>query len=618
MLEDFLSKLGASTRITVGVSVSPGIGLEMIEIDRLTGSVNKYGCKPLEYNNSTRDLVDYDHFRSAMEELFEELQIPKKSNIVLSLPNVHFGLISLPVLLTDEAITNAIISEVEQSYIFKRQEPSIAWSEVFASGGTENRTLAYTAIQKDSLTQIAEACEEIGCSLVAVENSYTSLFRALNFLDLAKEQLKENVSWNLMIIMQNNYSIISMSGKHIVEYYEEPLALKSFIDDEIYNAIKTSAQLTLAGLPANYLYIISETDLVSAEVLSMKMSVEGTVKFLECNKYRQSELMPVSLNVLPKLASQITPEAIGSAIMHFGESPLKLNIIKDQDGLIGMGDVEETPRINIGNLEVELTPDFIRKISIILGSIIIIPLIILLLLFDKIIIPKEQAKLDIITTEVTKLNDDIKKYKDANQDAAFDLRSTMDNIVNQNKVKLSYLSALSVSIPNSLWVNSFTLKDTSKVDVKGEASNVKSIYTFYKNLKQLVNNSDIKLYKLKIASDSIDDVVTGKSSAKLYEFEITNMTETELNPPVASEKPAGPSSEEENKQKNQIFSLGKSLFEVKDKQAPNPEINPTQEPQNPISNPGISNPMLPNQGVPNPVLPNQNQLPPNLKKIEKF
>lgn len=129
-----------------------------------------------------------------------------------------------------------------------------------------------------------------------------------------------------MIIGQNNYSIFSMSGKKLIEYYEEPLALKSFVDDEIYNAITTSAQLTLSNLPANYLFIVSETDSVSAEVLSMKMPFEGIMKFLECNKYTQNEIIPANLNILPNLALKISPEAIGCGIYQFGEFPLKFNL----------------------------------------------------------------------------------------------------------------------------------------------------------------------------------------------------------------------------------------------------------------------------------------------------
>lgn len=604
MLEDFLSKLGASTRITVGVSISPGIGLEMIEIDRLTGTVIKYGSKPLEYNNSTREITDYDQLRFALEELFEDLHIPKRSNVVLSLPNVHFGLVTLPLLLTDEAITNAILSEVEQSYIFKRQEAVVSWTEILSNVNTENRLLAYTAIQKTALDQIVEICDEIGCLLVGIETSYSSLFRALHFSGIAKDQMKENVSWNLMVIRQNNYSIISVNNKKIVEYYEEPLALKSFVDDEIYNAIRSSAQLTLAGLPANYLFIISETDLVSAEVLSMKIAVDSAVKFLECNKFIQNELLPVNLNILPKLALQITPEAIGAAVQPFCDFPLKLNIVKDQDLSLGSnGESDEAPTINLGNLEVELTPAFVRKMALIFSSIMLLPAIIILLFLSQFIIPKENARLETINSKIQNLNTDIQKYQDTSQNSTFDLKMTINDIVAQNKIKLTYYEALGVSIPNKLWITYYELNGSGKIDIRGQASEVKSVYTFYKSMKQLVNNSDIRLYKLEVTSDSIDEIVVSTSnSAKLYNFEITNMTDTELNPPKTNDdknqKPEDANKTQGPEQPKSPFGNKPIFGPVDNNQAPNNEQTVNPPPSNPPSEDG--------------------KLPSNLKKIEKF
>ena len=82
MLQDFLAKLGANTKITVGVSVSPNVGLEMVEIDRVTGIVTKYANRPLEYNHSTREIADYSQFAMALGELFDELRISIKCNIL--------------------------------------------------------------------------------------------------------------------------------------------------------------------------------------------------------------------------------------------------------------------------------------------------------------------------------------------------------------------------------------------------------------------------------------------------------------------------------------------------------------------------------------------------------
>ncbi|HNW26758.1 MAG TPA: hypothetical protein PKI94_08225, partial [Candidatus Gastranaerophilaceae bacterium] len=224
MIKDFLSKLGASTKTTVGVSISPGIGLEMVEVDKNTKTVLKYGHKPLEYNHSNRDIEDYAAFQEALGGLFDELHIPRRSNIVITIPNINFGIINLPILLTDEAVNNAIISEVEQSYIFKRFEPAISWREIGSNIDTERRTLAYTAIQKTAIEGFKAACKEVGCTLLAIETSLASIFKTLSFSDLAADEMKDNISWNLMVVGQNSYSVFGMFGKKIMEYYEEPLA----------------------------------------------------------------------------------------------------------------------------------------------------------------------------------------------------------------------------------------------------------------------------------------------------------------------------------------------------------------------------------------------------------
>jgi hypothetical protein len=564
MLEDFLSKMGASTKITVGVAISPNIGLEMIQLDRTTGTIEKYSSKPLEYNHSTREIEDYTQFELALSELFSELRIPQKSNIILSIPNIHFGLITLPLLLTDEAITNAIISEVEQSYIFKRQEPVVSWSEIYSNMNTENRLLAYTAIQKRTLDKITEAFDSLGCTIVGIDNSYATLLKALSFSNLTKTQMKDNVTWNLMIIGQNNYSIISMADKKVMEYYEEPLALKSFINDEIYNAIATSAKLTLSNLPANYLYIVSETDLVSAEVLAMRIPFDGTVNFLECNKFVQTEILPVNLNILPKMAMQITPEAIGAATYNFIDFPLKFNMQKTKvEGVDSYEEIISYPRIPIGNLEVELTPAFLKRIIIILGGIITVPILILLLLLNTIILPKEKYYLQEIESKIETINEEIKKYDEKEKTITFDLKSSIDKILIENKNKITYYQALGISIPNKLWITHYLLKDSGKIDIQGSSNDVESIYDFYKNLKQLVNNSNIRLYKLEIDSESIDDVIADvNDGSRTYKFEITNMSQEELEPKTEEEEQNADTPSEPKEEKKSFFGLGKPILDL--------------------------------------------------------
>lgn len=616
LIKDFLAKLGASAKITVGVSVSPVVGLEMIEIDRISGTVNKYAHKPLEYNYSTREIASYDKFRKALEDLFDELKISKKSNIILSLPNVHFGIITLPMLLSDEAIANSILSEVEESYIFKRQDAVISWADVYADTETENRTIVYTAIQENALDEIKAVCAEVGCTLIGVESSYASMLKALSYTNIAEEQMKEGATWNLMLIGQNSYSILSMKDKKVMEYYEEPLALKSFVDNEIYNAITTSAQLTLGGLNAQYLYIISETDLVSAEVLSMKMTVSSSIKYLECNKYTQKELLPANLNILSKLALQITPESIGAAIYSFCNYPLKMNFVKSQEADMFGDESTGYPRITVGNIEIELTPDFVKRISIIIGLVVVLPLLIMSFVISGVLIPKEQSKLDAISQKITNTQAMIDKYTNSAKSNTFDIKTETQKILDGDKTNLAYYSGLGISIPNKLWVTYYSSNENGKVDIKGGASNVDSVYTFYKTMKQLINNSDIRLYKLEIASASIDALAASDTMiGRGYNFEITNMTEAELAPPAApattTAPPQGappPSNTPNAPATNMLQNLFNKGPNSQQNMAPQPSPQPSPQPAPPSG----QRPGAPGTNPANGNLPN------NLQKIEKF
>lgn len=611
MLENFLKKLGANTKITVGVSISPGLGLEMVEIDRNTKMVSKYGFRPLEYNYSTREIMDYGQFQFALTELFDELRIPRKSNITLNIPNVHFGTINLPLLLTDDAITNAIVSEVEQSYIFKRQEPVVSWVEASSNIDTESRALLYTAMQQSALDNFKSVCAEVGCNIVAIETSYSSFLKALYYADLAKEQMKDNITWNLMIVGQNHYSIFSLVGKKIIDYYEEPLALKSFVGDEIYNAITSSAQLTLAGLPANYLYIASETDLVSAEVLAMKMPFEGKVIFLECNKYTQNELMSVNLNVLPNIAVKITPEAVGIGVYQFCDYPLKFNLTGEKDAISAdvLDEGGPVQRITIGGVEVELTPEFVQRVVLVIGAIFIIPLALLAFAITG-FVSAEQSKLTAIETKITQANEEVKKY--SGDGTVFDQNLTIEKISSQNRTEIFYYSALRSSVPSKLWITYYMTDANKKVDIKGRSSDVESVYAFYKNLKQLVTNSDVRLYKLEIVSDSLDDVVENFSdSPKSYEFEITNMTSDELNPVATGDEGGKDAKAGDKKEKNMGKDLQKALFSPENPLSKGADAKNPDEKETPA---GLPSPKAP--AAPTPA--GSDQLPKNLQSIEKF
>lgn len=531
-LNSILSQLGVGSKDTVYLSVTPGIGLELIQLDIQSRTVKNYAYRPLEYNEALRELSDIEGFKNAVTELFNELKVPLKSSVVLNLPMVLFGSKELPLLLADDAVTEALTSEVEQSYIFKRYEPVISWTDASNSQSGNLRKFFYSAIQKNVIDDIKNALNELGITLAGIETSLTSILKALAFTGLAAEQMKDNVSWNLMLISQNGYSICSMIGKNIVDYYEEPLAIKSFEGDEIYNAINASAQITLMSYPANYLYVISETDMVSAELLSKRLQADGIINFWENNTFKKQDALPVSLEVLEETAHKISLEAIGVAVGNNVNMPIKFNFMSGSSSEGLSDDPNEPVHVVLGSSEFDISPNAARNIAVAFAIVILIPAIIAFLVVPM-IANKKQALLDDVNSRLQQTDAEIKRLQEEqNKQNDFDVNAEIKKVLTDNRAKLMAYTALGEAVPKNLWVTYFVAKDDGKFDIKGDSSNVEDIYLFFRNMKDSLISTKLRLHKLEMKSDSVDDAVTiDPNQPTDYEFEVTNMTATELNPP---------------------------------------------------------------------------------------
>lgn len=560
-LNSILSQLGVGSKDTVYLSVTPGIGLELIQLDIQSRTVKNYAYRPLEYNEALRELSDIEGFKNAVTELFNELKVPLKSSVVLNLPMVLFGSKELPLLLADDAVTEALTSEVEQSYIFKRYEPVISWTDASNSQSGDLRKLFYSAIQKNVIDDIKNALNELGITLAGIETSLTSILKALAFTGLAAEQMKDNVSWNLMLISQNGYSICSMIGKNIVDYYEEPLAIKSFEGDEIYNAINASAQITLMSYPANYLYVISETDMVSAELLSKRLQADGIINFWENNTFKKQDALPVSLEVLEETAHKISLEAIGVAVGNNVNMPIKFNFMSGSSSEGLSDDPNEPVHVVLGSSEFDISPNAARNIAVAFAIVILIPAIIAFLVVPM-IANKKQALLDDVNSRLQQTDAEIKRLQEEqNKQNDFDVNAEIKKVLTDNRAKLMAYTALGEAVPKNLWVTYFVAKDDGKFDIKGDSSNVEDIYLFFRNMKDSLISTKLRLHKLEMKSDSVDDAVTiDPNQPTDYEFEVTNMTATELNPPPPPDPNAQQQQQNQQAEENKNSGVPKPLL----------------------------------------------------------
>src|SRR5574344_1210906 len=426
-LNNMLSAVGASSKDMVHMSVTPGVGLELIVLDQATKTIKNYSCKPLDYDETAREIADYDQFKEAASELFQELHLNPKCKVVVNLPTVLFGSKEISLVVGNEGVTTAITSEVEQSYIFKRSEPVVSWIESNSSSKQEVRTVFYTAVQKNAVDNIKNALSEIGAKLDNIEIGLTSILRALEYTDMAESQMQEGVTWNLLLISPVGYSICSMVGKNLIDYYEEAIPVKSFEGEEIYKAISASAQLTLMSYPANYLYIVSDTDAVSAEGLANKLPVDGNIQYLENNKFKKQEFLEASLDVIQENVLNISLEAIGVAVHRLVSSNLNFNILGGtEDGEV---DLDSPVKIRIGDKEYEMTPKTANILAGIISAVLIVPelfLMVMVPMYTK----KLDAKLQDIQSQVQATESQISTLeKQENGSGSFDPKAEVKKVL---------------------------------------------------------------------------------------------------------------------------------------------------------------------------------------------
>ena len=92
-------------------------------------------------------------------------------------------------------------------------------------------------------------------------------------------------------------------------------------------------------------------------------------------------------------------------------------------------------------------------------------------------------------------------------------------------------TSLGESIPKNLYLTYFMTGDEGYIDIKGCASSVEDVYIFFKNLKDSLIETNLRLNKLDLKTGSIESVINSDSSnidSAPYIFEITNMSDDQI------------------------------------------------------------------------------------------
>lgn len=508
--------------VVIGVSVTPEVGLEVAQIDFATRTVLKYAVRPLEYDINRRDIADLDIFKETLSDLLEELQLPKGTSIVLNLPAVTFRVNDYPASLDEEQVGNAIEEELAENLIFKNNEPCIAATQLPNSTIQFNK-IAYEAVQKTTIIEIAMAIKDLGYKLLAIDTSVNSILNSL----ILKERVnvENDVSWVLLLVENNCCRVISMNGRTYVDAFEEKISIGEILGDaENYSTVISAVTPILKNLPSQYLCVVSKTNIVSAEILASKLNYSAPIIHQEANSFSQEVFMDVSPEVDEALAPTISLDVIGAALYKnlLPYSTAHFNLFNKSLGDIYLD--EQPPEVVIAGHRIVLDTETLIKIFILCAIVILVPAIIAFIVLLSSISSQNSVNAD-LDSKIEQMN----KFLKDNESVSADLFDEGDEIrvgLEHNKNVYSYYTIVGTEIPKKLWLTH--LKFSDKTTIEGQADNLESVYAFFRSVKDYDPESDIKLQKLGLASNAVPKVIekdaeNSDNSDKTDDFEVDSI-----------------------------------------------------------------------------------------------
>lgn len=530
--------------IVVGVSVNPEIGLEVAQIDFATKTVLKYGRKQLAYDNLRKEIADLDLFKETLAELMFELEIPKGTEIVLNLPATTFKVVDFPASMDSSQIEMAIEEELFKNPLFQNTEFAISAAKLPVSTIQTNK-IAYVAASKVQLIELAIQIKELGYKLIGIEASVNSLLNALIYNN--RVDTDANDSWVLLIVENNVCRVLSMIGNSYVDSFEEKIAIGEVLgDEENYSIVTAAISPILRNLPSSRLYVMSKTNIISAQKLAGQLSYKGHIIHHDDNIFSNTPYLETDVQIDEQLAKNISLEVIGAAIerefLPYIAAPINLF----NSSLGEVFEVEQPLTLRLGNKTFVLNVENMLIVSAIFAAIIIVIMLVTILPLG--------AQIRTNESEIGNLNkqiDIIDAYLKEHSNVSSDMFDEGDEVkigLVHNKNVYTYYTIVGTEIPRKLWLTSLELgKNTT---IEGQADNLESIYSFYRSIKEYNPNSAISLQKLGLATKSkllelaedekfdTDSIITSMN-ADFYEFRISDAPEVTVKPDdKASDKEA--------------------------------------------------------------------------------
>ena len=524
--------LNFDKKVQVGIAISAENGLEVAQIDYAARKVIKYGQRPLTYDFVRNVIADMDIFKNNLQELFAELQIPVGAEVYLTLPTSVMHVNDYPATLNINQVQSLIETEIEDENVFTDDNFNISASTMPVSTIQFNK-IAYVVAQKSMLIEIAIQIKELGYSLKNIDVSTNSILNSLIFN--GRVDISQDSMWTLVIVDSNRLNIVAMQGKVYMDCYSVPLGIGEVLGEkENYETVLSAIAPILNRIPSQYLYIVSKTNLISAQELSKHVNYNSTILYQEASNLATEPFIDVDEDIPLK---NVSLDVIGAAIKKTFEkvSVANFNLFNKELGDVFLS--EQPPIIKLGNKEYELSIENMIKASIVYAVIFAVIFVMVFILMQSVISNKKKA-LDALTQDINTQQQFIDANKDFVSAKLFDEGDEIAIGLVNNKSIYTYYTIVGTEIPQKLWLTYLNLGGEGNTTISGQAENLESVYSFYRNIKDYDADSKLKLQRLNLATKSssksispsenfeVDSILTSLN-ADYYEFKISDVPEEE-------------------------------------------------------------------------------------------
>ncbi len=488
----------------IAMAITADRGLEVAEMDTATGTIVKYAHRDLDVITLKSIIPDMDVFKEVLSELLTEIGAPKGSFILMTLPTVAMGVGSYMASQSDESIIQLVSDNLtEKDLVFKDTDPLVVTTGLSVT--IQSKVVAYTAAIYSIIQEAARIISDLGYKIQAIDVSVSSIFRAL--ISSGKVQTQQDTTWLMLLVDNHAARLLALNGTSLVEYKDEQLIYDYADTAANCDMVASSMAPYIEKVPAKYLFVVSRTDSVSAEMLSSKIKFNNTVIFLEANGFSK-EVFADAPDLDPEEAKHISLDLIGTCL--YGERYFHFNLFCEE-----LGDVywaQQPPQFKFNGQTIILTNEFLIKWCIIILLVILVPAIGAYVYFNT-EYNKTKSDCDAAQTKLQQTEEQIKKYEGL---VSADVFSEQDEIrigIVQNTSFYNYIDILGRETPAKLWLTTFTINNNF-IDIEGRADNIDSIYSFFRNIKDSITDSTVKLQKLSLASIESRDLPAGLTLLK--------------------------------------------------------------------------------------------------------